>query len=142
VRWFAAAHINFWALDTVPGVCIIRPMRIFLSTLAATTLLALAMFAQAPGGGAPKGKGGPPKNLKILTAENYREAMQSFTQALGVMCDHCHVQDRSSDEKPQKEMARMMITMTREINAKFPDGKQHVRCYTCHRGDTHPKTEP
>ncbi len=118
-------------------------MRIFLSTFAATACLALALFAQVPPqGGAPKGKGAPPKNLKILTPDNLRDAMQSFTVALGVMCDHCHVQDRSSDENPKKDIARMMIGMTREINAKFADGKQHVRCYTCHRGDVHPKIEP
>jgi hypothetical protein len=35
-----------------------------------------------------------------------------------------------------------MITMARDINGKFPDGKQHVRCYTCHRGSTEPATEP
>src|SRR5437868_14204116 len=114
-------------------------MRIFFSTIAAMALLSLALLAQAPQG---KGKGGPPKNLKILTPENYREAMQSFTMALGVMCDHCHVQDRSSDENPKKDIARLMLTMTRDINAKFPDGKQHVRCYTCHRGDVKPKMEP
>jgi hypothetical protein len=117
------------------------PMRIFLSVFAATACLALALFAQAPQGKGG-GKGGPPKNLKILTPENFFPAMQSFTMALGVMCDHCHVQDRSSDENPKKDIARMMIGMTREINAKFPDGKTHVRCYTCHRGDVHPKTEP
>jgi hypothetical protein len=39
-------------------------------------------------------------------------------------------------------MARKMIVMTREINAKFPDGKEHVTCFTCHRGSEHPKTAP
>lgn len=69
--------------------------------------------------------------------------MGAFRIALGVKCDTCHVQgDFASDEKPEKEMARKMIVMTREINAKFPDGKQHVTCFTCHRGDEHPKTQP
>jgi hypothetical protein len=35
-----------------------------------------------------------------------------------------------------------MISMTREINGKFPDGKEHVTCYTCHRGDHEPKMKP
>ena len=30
----------------------------------------------------------------------------------------------------------MMLTMAREINAKFPDGKIHVTCHTCHRSTT------
>lgn len=117
-------------------------MRIFLSTLAATVALSLVLFGAPPQEKAKGGKGGPPKNLKLLTPENFREAMTGFTMALGVMCDHCHVQDRSSDENPKKDIARMMIGMTREINGKFPDGKQHVRCFTCHRGDVTPKMEP
>ena len=42
----------------------------------------------------------------------------------------------------KKEIARRMITMVGEINAKFPDGKMHVSCYTCHRGETEPKMAP
>jgi len=38
--------------------------------------------------------------------------------------------------------ARMMISMVGEINAKFPDGKMHVTCFTCHRGSTEPLTAP
>ena len=36
--------------------------------------------------------------------------------------------------KPTKLMARMMFEMVKDINSKFPDGKAHVTCYTCHRG--------
>jgi photosynthetic reaction center cytochrome c subunit len=73
--------------------------------------------------------------------------MQNFVQALGYAdkgaCEYCHVKgDRASDEKMQKVTARNMILMVREINAKFPDGTQHVTCYTCHRGGTMPATEP
>lgn len=85
----------------------------------------------------------PPTNLKLLQPTNLIETMRSFTGALGVQCTYCHVMGNfASDENPKKEIARMMITMAREINAKFPDGKQHVRCYTCHRGMTEPLTEP
>lgn len=72
--------------------------------------------------------------------------MQSFVQALGLLekgtCAYCHAEDRSSDEKRPKVVARRMITMVRAINGTFPDGKQHVNCYTCHRGSTVPLTEP
>jgi hypothetical protein len=34
------------------------------------------------------------------------------------------------------------LMMARDINSKFPDGKRHVSCYTCHRGATEPATEP
>jgi hypothetical protein len=93
-----------------------------------------------------KGKGGPPKNLKVLTAENYMDYMRTFPAALGVAdkggCNFCHVADRSSDEKMEKVMARMMISMVKDINSKFPDGKEHVTCFTCHRGSTEPATAP
>ena len=88
----------------------------------------------------------PPKNLKILTGESGPQlimTMRAFTVALGEQCSFCHVQgDFASDDNPKKETARMMLTMAREINAKFPDGQRHVSCYTCHRGATMPATEP
>ena len=71
--------------------------------------------------------------------------MRAFTAALGVQCTFCHVQgDFASDDNPKKETARMMLTMAREINSKFPDGAtvRHVSCYTCHRGAQMPATEP
>jgi photosynthetic reaction center cytochrome c subunit len=93
-----------------------------------------------------KGPPPTPKNLKILTGESPEQVimtMRAFTVALGQRCTFCHVQgDFASDDNPKKETARMMLTMAREINAKFPDGKRHVSCYTCHRGATEPATEP
>jgi photosynthetic reaction center cytochrome c subunit len=118
-------------------------MRTLLVTAAAACALSLALFAQAPDGKA-KAKA-PPKNLKILTPETYRPLMDVFVSSLGLAdkggCTYCHVQGQmASDENPKKDIARMMITMVRELNGKFPDGKQHVTCYTCHRGDAHPAT--
>ena len=105
--------------------------------------LAFTVSAQDKGKGGPKA---PPKNLKVLTPDNFMDYMRTFPAALGVAdkggCNFCHVQDRSSDEKPEKVMARMMISMVMDINSKFPDGKVHVTCFTCHRGDTAPKTAP
>lgn len=117
------------------------PMRL-LRLICPLLIVGVALFAQEKGG-----KKGPnpfenPTNLKILKSDNLRETMASFREALGVQCNYCHVQGNfASDENPKKETARMMITMAREINGKFPDGKQHVRCYTCHRGATEPATE-
>ena len=86
----------------------------------------------------PRGPG--PRNLQILKdASAIRPTMASFTSALGVQCTFCHVPDRSSDENPHKVTARTMMTMVNEINAKFPDGKAHVTCYTCHRGENIPQ---
>ena len=91
---------------------------------------------------APKKQAPAPKNLKLLQPSDIRPMMGAFRAALGVQCTYCHVQGAfDSDENPKKEVARHMITMMREINAKFPDGKVHVTCYTCHRGNTEPATE-
>jgi len=69
--------------------------------------------------------------------------MKAFSTGLGVQCTFCHnPKDFGSDENPHKEIARKMIVMEREINAKFPDGKNHVSCYTCHRGAEEPLTAP
>ena len=69
--------------------------------------------------------------------------MQKFAAAIGGNCQTCHVKgDFASDENEHKVIARHMITMTREINAKFPDGKEHVTCYTCHRGSHEPAMAP
>jgi hypothetical protein len=108
--------------------------------------LSLAAFGQEPPAGPPPGRRmpmPPPKNLKILQPEHLMETMQAFRVALGVRCDFCHVQgDFAADDKPHKEIARKMLTMTHEINTHFPDGKMHVTCYTCHRGGEEPATRP
>ena len=95
------------------------------------TISAIALLAQG---------GGAPKNLKVLKPEEVRAAMGMARTGLGVQCTECHAADFSSDEKPMKVTARMMFAMTQEINAKFPDGKAHVTCYTCHRGQKEPLT--
>jgi hypothetical protein len=122
-------------------------MRIFLSIVALAALMSVGLIGQD--GAAKAKKGGPPKNLKILTPENFRPLMDVFITALGLPaapegCTHCHVGPGKMDldDNPKKDVARMMITMTRETNAKFPDGQQHVTCFTCHRGAVQPLTAP
>jgi photosynthetic reaction center cytochrome c subunit len=108
----------------------------------AIPLLLLAAAPQDP----PQKKGPPtPKNLKILPAENLIPTMRSYLVALGLgnNCGFCHMPpDFASDENPKKLTARMMIQMVNDINGKFPDGKVHVSCYTCHRGANMPLTAP
>jgi hypothetical protein len=111
--------------------------------LALALLLPLSAFPQ---GKKEKGPPPDPKNLKVLPAmdgERVRQVMRGWNAALGVECVSCHVQgDFASDDNPKKETARMMVTMTRDINGKFADSKQHVTCFTCHRGSTTPPTAP
>ena len=53
-----------------------------------------------------------------------------------------HADHRASDDNPKKNIARAMIRMAADINSKFPDGKAHVSCYTCHRGAEEPIMAP
>ena len=44
--------------------------------------------------------------------------------------------DFASDDNAKKNIARNMLRIAADINAGFPDdGKRHVTCYTCHRGE-------
>lgn len=87
-----------------------------------------------------------PTNLKVLkatTRADVEQIMRTFTAGLGVQCNYCHVPDSFAiDANPKKEIARRMIKMIQKINEDFPDRKLHVSCYTCHRGETEPKTAP
>lgn len=115
-----------------------------------TMLMALPLCAQAPEGpppGPPPGGGRmqprAPKNLQLLKPEELMGTMREFRVALGVECTFCHVRgDFASDANHHKVVARRMILLVRSINPQFPDGKQHVTCYTCHRGAEHPLMAP
>src|SRR5215467_7723735 len=68
--------------------------------------------------------------------------MQEISSALGVSCDYCHSAPRGSGTpEPKKDIARAMMAMTRELNAKVEaatgksgTGVTRVQCITCHRG--------
>jgi tetratricopeptide (TPR) repeat protein len=111
------------------------------------------LLAQAPAQEAPE-------NLQILPKDWTRAqvvaVMQNFNAALGVGCDHCHVQvpnalpDFASDDKDEKNAARAMMTITRDLNATLgtevgtelgrPAAElTRVGCITCHRGVPQPK---
>lgn len=86
----------------------------------------------------------PPQNLQILQPSEVQAKMAAYRTGLGVPCAYCHMPggDYVSDDNPNKAIARRMITLTREINAKYADGKEHVTCFTCHRGAELPLTVP
>ena len=107
-----------------------------------TVLCVASLCAQDAPPPQKKGGGGMPhKNLKVLKDENIGQIMQGYAKSLGVMCNECHIQGNfASDENPKKDIARRMITMTADINKSFPDAKEHVTCYTCHRGAVAPLT--
>jgi len=68
--------------------------------------------------------------------------MQEMSSALGVACNYCHSASRGSGvPEPKKDIARAMMAMTRDLNARVEaaTGKTgtsvtRVQCVTCHRG--------
>jgi len=90
--------------------------------------------------------------LKGLPANQLVALMKSFTRALGVRCEHCHVTAPGSDipgfgafskdDLEAKQTARKMLGMAGSIQRDFFDGKQGPTCWTCHRGSTKPELEP
>lgn len=96
-----------------------------------------------------------PVNLKVLpknlSDEEIHKIMRGYSKSLGVKCGFCHQNtagtpphfDFASDAKPEKKIARKMITMVDNINKKYlskiDDGKlEQIACVTCHMGNVKP----
>ena len=106
---------------------------------------------------APPGKW---QNLKVLpqdiSEDSLKAVMHFFSASLGVKCLFCHAMgdnghpNFASDDKPEKNIARYMMKMTKEINTTYfnfkkvanPDTIRVVTCYTCHNGNAHPEGIP
>jgi hypothetical protein len=86
---------------------------------------------------------GPFVNLQLLKPVEVAARMTAYGQALGVACARCHMPaNYATDEAADKVIARQMITLTRDINARYFGGAEVVTCYTCHRGTVTPETQP
>jgi hypothetical protein len=79
--------------------------------------------------------------LKGVPADRFPLIMSMFSASLGVDCRHCHAEDFSSDEKPEKLKARKMLGMARGILQEFYGGQGPVGCFTCHQGKVKPESE-
>ena len=90
------------------------------------------------------------KNIKVLNGLPQSQlipVMNFFSASLGVRCTFCHVNNNGvwafdSDEKPEKDRAREMITMVLGVNKTTFKGGVEVSCYTCHRGNRNPVSLP
>ena len=101
-----------------------------------------------------------PTNLKVLpktlTGDEVHEIMEKWEGSLGAHCNTCHAPDPNNigpngrprlnyadDSKPEKATARLMYTMTLDINrnyiSKVPSSETPVTCGTCHRGHLGPE---
>jgi tetratricopeptide (TPR) repeat protein len=89
---------------------------------------------------------------KLISKEKLVKTMRSFTDALGVNCGFCHAEqkgndklDFASDDKSEKEEARIMLKMVMGINndylsqlSEYTQDITKVKCVTCHRGNKKP----
>src|SRR5215472_11153832 len=99
-------------------------------TVALTAAAGLSLQAQTPAGGNAQRRG-----VDLIPR------MQIMARGLGVTCEYCHTARRGSGlPEPKKDIARKMMAMTEEINARVTAATGHeaggtkVDCITCHRG--------
>ena len=84
--------------------------------------------------------------LRDVKATEFIRLMVAMTNWIAPKegCGFCHEAGNfASDKKPQKQVARVMLNMTRHINASWQihvnsAGAGGVTCYTCHRGQPIP----
>ena len=108
---------------------------------------------------ASKPAGNKERNLKILPKDisnaDLDSVMEGFEKSLNVSCVFCHAEsktikgdiDYASDDKPEKEITRIMMKMTASINKDYFDytivykagETMAVSCYTCHDGFPRPE---
>jgi hypothetical protein len=107
----------------------------------------------------------PPTNLQVLpkdlTGRQVRDIMEKWAGSLGVKCEFCHTADPknvgpngrprtdfANDSKPDKQIARIMYSMTRRMNKDYiskamdldkDEMGSPVTCGTCHRGHKMPE---
>jgi hypothetical protein len=147
----------------------LKPRSAAIAALLALGLCGVATSAQAPQGTQNAAASPPPPasrifpaptNLKVLpkdlTGQQVRDIMERWEGALGVRCGSCHAEDPefadpdgrprlkfADDSKPMKTVARLMYSMTDEINsnyiAKLEGSGEPVTCGTCHRGHISPE---
>lgn len=82
-----------------------------------------------------KGGTGPFQDLQLLKPTEIDTRMREFGAAVGGDCSYCHMPgDYVTEDNPNKAIARNMIRLTREMNARYFGGSELVTCYTCHHG--------
>jgi photosynthetic reaction center cytochrome c subunit len=84
-------------------------------------------------------------NLKVLGDVDANEFIRLMTAITAWVapeegCTYCHTDDLAADTLYTKVVARRMLQMTRQINAKWQThvATTGVTCYTCHRGQPVP----
>jgi hypothetical protein len=127
-----------------------RTLLVVLFTSLSSALSSAMLGQPAPGSPASAPPADKPveqskKNIKVLQGlptSQLIPVMAFMSNSLGVTCAFCHTKEWESDEKEQKQTARKMIGMMRDINQRHFDGDVEVTCNTCHQGRTRPLPIP
>jgi len=120
-------------------------------------IVGLALFVFI-GIAASKPAGNKERNLKVLPKDisdaDLDSVMKGYSKALNVDCDFCHAENKdkndidfASDDKPEKEITRIMMKLTAAVNKDYFDytivykagETMAVSCYTCHDGFPRPE---
>ena len=79
--------------------------------------------------------------LDITSRTQMKKYMKGISKDLGVKCSYCHDMDDKSLDTPDKEIAREMIILTRQINDYLKSLSTRkdstvvtISCWTCHKG--------
>ncbi len=83
--------------------------------------------------------------LKGIPAAEVPLVMHFIRTSLGVRCEYCHEARDGKyelDMKKEKQRAREMIVMTRQLNRASFGGANVVKCNTCHHGSPIPEAMP
>ena len=86
--------------------------------------------------------------LKGIPVDEFMDTMGMFAASLSLNCVDCHTLqsvgswDNFADDTPLKQKTRKMMLMVNALNKNNFSGVGSVTCYTCHRGDLHPKVVP
>lgn len=128
-------------------------LRTIVYRLLVLSALPAGLAAQAPGKWPPDSLINVKVFPKTTPVTQLVGQMRNITFALGVRCHFCHEgeegtplaqTDFASDKKRTKLVARQMLRMAQEINARLdtiperPSSKVEVTCRTCHRGVSRP----
>jgi hypothetical protein len=84
--------------------------------------------------------------LKNLPASQLIPTMRNISASLGVRCYYCHVEGSNhtgfeKDTKPTKRIARQMLLMVMDINAREKAIHGKATCFMCHHGSAVPVTK-
>lgn len=83
------------------------------------------------------------QRLKGVPAGRIMGIMTMFSKSLGVECSHCHDEAAfEKDDNPNKQKARVMLSMVGSIAREIYGGQTNINCYTCHRGEAQPVSMP